>query len=226
MYQVGRVNKNGISAEREMKAIEDIMNQMIIMEHQLISYHIIRISDQLNTNNVVKGSGKVMGRQINFYIEKELEHQFMQFVFNKGYIIGGENLRNKQLIVFKNVKDIDPKIYSVCLYKEEYGQLIVENDCDYRIDYNKSPVIEFTDTFINYEEKSVMRGRMWMQPKHYDEHDNVVSKDLRLTKDCTSFVRWIKKYALYQEITKGKYIVKEYISENMKPIANSGFRLM
>lgn len=196
------------------------------MEHQFISYHIIRILNQLNTSNVIKESGKVMGRQINFYIEKELEKQLMQFVFNKGYIIVGEDLQNKQLIVFKNVNDIDPKIYSVFLYKEEYGQLRVENDCDYRIDYNKSPVIEFAQTFINHDEQSVMRGRMWMQPKYYDEHDNVVSKDLRLTKDFTSFVRWIKKYAPYQEITKGKYIVKEYISENMKVIANSGFRLM
>lgn len=35
--------------------------------------------------------------------------------------------------------------------------------------------------------------------------------------------RWIKKYVPYQEIKKGNYIIKEYVSDELKELQDKGF---
>jgi hypothetical protein len=53
-----------------------------------------------------------------------------------------------------------------------------------------------------------------------------VPKDSVLTKEYNTLVKWIKKNAHYQEVKKGEYVIKEYITDNMKSLEESGFKLI
>lgn len=167
-----------------------------------------------------------MGRQINFYIEKELEDKFMQKIFEDGFVVVAEDLENKKLVKFNELSEVNPQIHILYLYKENYGQIITDKEYEYRLDCLRSPVIEFTKTLIKYEKKIIIRGRLWVESKFYDKNGVVVNKDSRLISEYNLLAKWVKKNVPYQDILKGDYIVKEYITNRIKELSNCGFKLM
>lgn len=167
-----------------------------------------------------------MGKQINFYLENELEEKFIEQFFNQGFVVIAEDLENKKLVTFNELGEVNPQIYILYLYKKDYGQIVTDKECEYRLDYLRSPVIEFTRTLIKHEKKLITRGRVWMEPKFFDESGEVVNKDSRLTKEYNSLAKWIKKNVPLQDVSKGEYLIKEYITNSIKDVANRGFRLM
>lgn len=54
----------------------------------------------------------------------------------------------------------------------------------------------------------------------------VVNKDSRLISEYNLLAKWVKKNVPYQDILKGDYIVKEYITNRIKELSNCGFKLM
>ncbi|WP_042462543.1 hypothetical protein [Neobacillus dielmonensis] len=167
-----------------------------------------------------------MGKQINFYIETELQEKFLQHCFCMGFIILAEDLKEKKLVKFNELKDINPDIYILYLYKNIFGDIIVDENFTYRLNYLQSPVIEFTRNLIKPQEKKITRGRLWMESKYYDQYSEVVYKDQKLIKEYNALVKWLKKHVKLLEVRNGDYIVKEYVTGTIKDMTNDGFILM
>lgn len=167
-----------------------------------------------------------MGRQINFYMEETLQEQFIQKLFEKNFLIIAEDLENKKLVVYDEYQKFNSNTYTMYLYKNNFGELLTKEDCDYRLDYLKSPVIEFTKNLIKNDKMIITRGRLWLETKYYNDDGNIVCKDTIITQEYNALVRWIKNRIPFQEVTKEGYIVKEYVTDYMKGLADSGFWLM
>lgn len=167
-----------------------------------------------------------MGKQINFYIDKTVEDEFMKQIFSQGFVLIAEDLDNKKLVTFNDLETTNSQMYILYLYKKDFGPIVTDVECEYRLDYLRSPVIEFTRTLIKREKKLIIKGRIWLESKFYDMNGEVVNKDPGLTKEYNSLVKWIKKNVPLQDISKGDFIVKEYITKSIKVIADSGFKLI
>jgi len=114
------------------------------------------------------------------------------------------------------------------MYKDEYGKC--HWDARIRqIDSLRSPVIEFSKTMINYEEKRILRGRIWVGTQYYDENGYIVRKDPNLINEFESMVRWLRKRVPFQEARIGKAgneKLKNYICDDMKELADAGYWLL
>lgn len=167
-----------------------------------------------------------MGKQITFYVEKELEEKLIQQLFNEGFVIVAEDLENKELVTYDELQKVNPKAYIMYLYKNNFGKLIIDKECEFRLDSLRSPVIELTRTLIKNDKKIIIRGRVWVETKYYDENGEVIIKDSILTKEYNSLVKWIKKNVPFQEVIKGEYVIKEYVTDHIKSLAESDFKLI
>ena len=116
-------------------------------------------------------------------------------------------------------------VYGMYLYKPEYGDIVIRKDRKDILDVSTSPVIEFNKTSINEEKKKVIRGRLWVEIKYYDERGEIITKNDKLVKDYERLKRWIRKNVPYQEYKCGEYLVKEYVNNEMLELQNEGFIL-
>nr|WP_314458959.1 hypothetical protein [uncultured Clostridium sp.] len=167
-----------------------------------------------------------MGKQINFYIEKEFEEKLIQQIFNEGFVIVAEDLDEKMLVTYDEFQKVNPKVYIMYLYKKNFGKLVIDKDCEFRLDSLRSPIIELTRTLIKNDKKIVTRGRLWVETKYYDENGEIILKDSILTKEYNSLVKWIKKNVPNQEVMKGEYIIKEYVTDYIRNLTDNGFKLI
>ena len=62
-----------------------------------------------------------------------------------------------------------------------------------------------------------------MSSQYYDDEGMLIKKEGVLIKDYQMLTRWIKKYVPYQEIQKGNFIIKEYVSDELKELQDKDF---
>jgi hypothetical protein len=157
-----------------------------------------------------------MGRQINFYMSETVLAELIEFLKQNQFVYY-DYCANK----VDNVAD--KKLYTVYLYKENYG-VFLRNKSDSRyIDFMDGPVIEFSKSMIDAETKKLIRGRLWMDGWYFDEAGNKVKKSELLTKDYEKLVRWVKKHVPYQEYEQKGYILKEYINDEVIELQKQGY---
>lgn len=159
-----------------------------------------------------------MGRQINYYIDRKVENQFIKFVFENGFSILEEDLKNERINIYKDYLTFKTSQNKFFLYKKSYGDIKDINNFKFKIDFIISPVIEFTRTVVIENEKKIVRGRLWYEPKYFLENGELYSKDQSILKDFSMLVRWLKKNVLYTEIIEGGYPIKEYITDEIKKL--------
>ena len=116
-------------------------------------------------------------------------------------------------------------VFSLYLYKSNYGELVMQQGNGASMDTIKSPVIQFCKTSIKTEQKKILRGRLWIATQYYDDEGNWVKKSELFVKDYQKLNRWIKKNVPYQEIRKGEYLVKEYVNDELKELQEKGYVL-
>lgn len=167
-----------------------------------------------------------MGKQITFYIEKELEDEFIAYVFEKGFVMLHSDLEEKEILTYNESLQINEKAYILYLYKKDLGEIVTDKNCEYRLDCTRSPLLEFTRTLVKQDKKVIVRGRLWAELKYYDKNGDIIFKNSQLEKEFDILAKWLKKRIPFQEVKKGEYIVKEYITDNIKEATNRGFRLM
>ncbi len=155
-----------------------------------------------------------MGRQIYFYMSEAVQAELIEFLKQNQYVYY-DYYANK----VENVAD--KKLYTVYLYKENYGEFLRNNYR--RVDFMNGPVIEFSKSMIDAETKRLIRGRLWMDSWYFDEAGNKVKKSELLTKDYEKLVRWVKKHVPYQEYEQKGYILKEYISDEVIELQKQGY---
>jgi len=157
-----------------------------------------------------------VGRQINFYMSENVQQQFISFLHDNGFVF--LNNYSKEVNI-SEMKDV----YSLFLYKCDYGGIIMKCDNSGIMDIIKSPVIELNKTIVKDNEKKIIQGRLWLSHQYYDNNGNIIRKGKEIVKEYEKLVRWIKKNVPYQEIKKGKYLIKEYASDEIIDLQNQGY---
>jgi len=163
-----------------------------------------------------------MGKQINFYMSKDVEDEFIEYLKQNNFIFLITDFESNKIINTYGKTDNSSKLY---LFKEVYGDITMQEGVLSRLNTIKSPVIEFRRTIIKEDKKKILRGRIWVSNQYYDDYGTIIKKNPQLIQDYNSLVRWIKKHVPYQEIKKDEYSVKEYVNDEMKQLGEEGFTL-
>ena len=167
-----------------------------------------------------------MGRQINYYMSEEVDNKFIEFIKEQNYEFLFYDFKNNALIRLNKEKYNEFNEKYAYLYKPEYEELFMKDEPLVRIDQIASPVIDFTRTNIDHDEKIVIRGRIWIETKYYNSSGELVEKNAELVKDYNRLVRWIKKNVPFREIIQEDYVEKEYANDEIVELVNQGYRLI
>ena len=145
-----------------------------------------------------------MGRQINFYMNKKIEEQFIEFIRKQQFDI---------VDPMGNIVSDYKNTWRLFLYNPKYGQLIYV-DSNKIVDYNNIPVIEFQRTYI--DASKMREGRLYISS--YIKFTDEETKKLFI-KDYNALVRFIRKKIPYQQPFDGG--TKRYICDDLVDIFNS-----
>lgn len=152
-----------------------------------------------------------MSKQINFYMSKKKQEEFIDFLRMNSFLFLDASAK---VINESNLENIS----SLYLYKQKYGNIIINSTNQRTIDSIKSPIIQYKKTIIKENQKKVLRGRLWMANQYYDDEGYVISKGEILLRDYKMLLCWIKKNVPYQKIKKGEHYIKEYVSDELKEL--------
>ncbi|KKK36118.1 hypothetical protein WQ57_21145 [Mesobacillus campisalis] len=166
-----------------------------------------------------------MGKQIRFYIDRELEKDLIHFVIANGgeILFEGENL--KPISVTSLPEPFSGKgWFTSYLYKADFGELKYISLPNKRlvIDSTKSPVIEFSRTIIRSigKNKEISGGRFWLEMKYWNGENQLVQKPVELDQWYKALSKWIKEH-----VPKDKES-NSYVSPAIKDLLARGFKLM
>ena len=154
-----------------------------------------------------------MGKQINFYMSENVQKCFLECIERKGFVFLDSRMRCID-------NPYSTEIYNMYLFKPEYGEIIPKQENI--IDCIKSPVMQLSKTVIKYEERKILRGRLWISDS-YNINGKVTKKNQDFIKDYHMLQRWIKKNVPQQEIRKGDYIIKENVNNELLILQNQEF---
>ena len=143
-----------------------------------------------------------MSKQINYYMDKNTEHKFIQFALDNGLIFVKWSDGSK-------VNPFEDNSLFFFLTRDEY--LSFMKFTSYSVDDFHSLVIEFSRNNIIEEKKIVTRGRIYIS----DVYKEKTVYTNRFIEDYNVLCKWIKKNVPYQNYTNKGKIQKEYISDSM-----------
>ena len=169
-----------------------------------------------------------MGKQINFYIHKELELEFFNYLKKNNYILFiKKNIRPTNLefnfieINFENIK-VYGDIY-ICT-KESWTDIVktcINNPDKYIYDIlYEFDVIEFSRSFIRKENKEIDQGRLYYITYYYDKNGELIHKNKNLDKLYNKLCRWIRNVPR-TEIQINNIGQKHYISQPLIELINN-----
>ncbi len=161
-----------------------------------------------------------MGRQINFYMDKQVEREFFDFLSLNGYSILYENYREKKICKVISYEELDESMWIIFLYKEDFGLLQYSGEGDYKINKLCAPVIEWCRTIVKKEERTVKRGRIWISGEIEFKNSEI---EIQFRKEFDSLMRWIRKMVPKQEYDYKGYTIKDYISNDIKDYIMLGY---
>lgn len=119
-----------------------------------------------------------MGRQFTFVADKKDTEAFIEFVSKTGIVL----YKNK----FEGIIEVNsrPNVYWTIFYfyKEEFGGLRFLNSRGKKyISSLDSPVIEFSETSFREHKMEIIRGRLFVAMKFYDEYGELTNKNKSLS---------------------------------------------
>jgi len=145
-----------------------------------------------------------MSKQINYFMDKETEERFIQFVQDTGFYFIDWNDG-------KIVNPYEEKKLFYYIISEKYIKLLeYKNDT---VDSLNCLVIEYIRNNIIEEKKIITRGRIYISNAYKDERFFNYSGEF--LKDYNMLYKWIKKNVPCQNYSSRGVIQKEYISDSM-----------
>jgi hypothetical protein len=166
-----------------------------------------------------------MGRQINFYMNKNVEEEFIDKIFCDGYSLVVEYLEDEKITIYSNRADLVLDRSRCYIYNQKYGAIVTK--WKKYVDNWISPVIEFSRTTLDHEGRKVVRGRLWAQTQYYNSEGVTIHQNPDLLKEFNILVLWIKKRVPFQETIIGNYYkIKQYINDDILQLYNQGYRLL
>lgn len=136
-----------------------------------------------------------MGKQFGFLMDKKDEKNFLDYVLEIGKIYSKEQKFKAGQIYEVSDEFIEYNWFKVYFStKDEVNISYIElpNDRNY-IDGITQPIVEYCRTGINEPDKSVIRGRLWVEMKYYDDEDKLRSKSNELDKLYRDLCKWIRR---------------------------------
>lgn len=103
-----------------------------------------------------------MGRQINFYMSEKTQDSFIDFLRHQRF----EFLDNTAKQINQPNSNI---IFSLYLYKQDYGNIVMHPNNKESMNSIISPVIQLNKTIIKDEQKKILRGRLWISNQYYND---------------------------------------------------------
>jgi hypothetical protein len=168
-----------------------------------------------------------VGKQINFYLDDDTEQKFIEFILTSSdatMLLDGKPIDLDTLYTPFSER----RWYQIHIYKSHFGKLIIDELPMGRLEVNSlySPVIEYSRTAINFDKKQILRGRIWVEMKYWNENAVLVEKNRDLEKWYGTLNRWIKKNVVkVEEIINGfKYV--DYVSPTLLKLKDEGFKFM
>jgi len=161
-----------------------------------------------------------MGRQINFYMSESVEKEFFELLSIQGYKILYDGYDVDSIQELTSYDGMDRKKWLIILYKDFYGPLIYADREEKEINRNYSPVIEWSRTIINNNEKFIREGRIWIS-SWVEFEDSLIEEQFK--KDYNSLVRWIKKKVPREEYTWKGHILKRYKNTELQEYEDKGY---
>lgn len=159
-----------------------------------------------------------MGKQINFYMDKKVEDEFIKFIYKIKFEVLEENEEKKRIESYKKYDEFNPKGIQLFLYKKNYGNIVKLKNCDCAINSISSPVIEFMRTIIIDCDKEIVGGRIWYEQKYYNNDGELIKKNEQILKDYNMLVRWIKKNTIYTDVNNLGFTSKYYVTKEIEKI--------
>ncbi len=155
-----------------------------------------------------------MSRQINFYMDKTTEFQFIQFIKNSGFIF----VRRSDGIT---VDPCDDKDLFLFIIREKYLQFLKFRNNS--VDVLNSLGIEYRRNNIIEDKKIVTGGRIYICDAYKDEKYSIYMEDF--VKDYNKLKGWIIKRVPYQNYyNMGKIKNKVYICDSMLMYSENNYR--
>ncbi len=154
-----------------------------------------------------------MSRQINYYMGKKEETQFIQFVLGNNLIFINRNDGTK-------VNPLEDKGLFYCITKEAYLSLLTfRNNA---VDILHSLVIEYSKNNVIEDKSIVTRGRIYISDACRESKYLAYADDF--VKDYSLLSNWIKKNIPFQEYVNLGKIQKTYISDSMLAFSDRNYR--
>ncbi len=160
-----------------------------------------------------------MGVQINFYIDNELQQDFIRYIYQSDYKIMDCMSANNQLNIydkFDNVIHLERPFYIVNpfdlnnIFIKSWGQ----------IDPLNSHIIEFITTDIDCKKMKISQGRLWLEKYVYVNNEKTL-KSQSLIDMYSSLCKWIKKNTQYTLIGQSK----KYVTDKIINLISEGYIL-
>ncbi|MDO5151300.1 MAG: hypothetical protein Q4D76_18215 [Oscillospiraceae bacterium] len=169
-----------------------------------------------------------MGKQINFFIDRETEERFLIYIRKNGVAIFEGNNNNPQVVDELPVPFSGKGCFKIYLYKTNNGDLKLKKLSTGRecIDSIESPVIEFSRTIIREDTKEVTKGRLWVETKYYNDNGELVIKNGMLEEWYKDLCKWIKKNAPRIEVSNNGKNHNVYITKQVLQLLEQGYKLV
>lgn len=165
------------------------------------------------------------------------EREFIRFVTNNGGELwcGGWNKNriwdNPYQVEVSDAIDKLNEYQKLWIYKKDFGnsQFHVEPGLGQSISGFAEPMIELCKTHVSPEEKTISRGRIWVQLSYWNNENQLVYKPESVKKFYQSLSRWIRKNLVKIETgiyERTGYIYMELVSiEIYRLIEQKGYHI-
>lgn len=164
-----------------------------------------------------------MGKQLGFVMDKHDKEEFLKYVLDKGVIYTCDNYKEQQILqvsellkndgwfrVYVTVKSEIPITYTPLSDNRKY------------IDGISEPVIEILNSAICESDKRIVRGRLWVEMKYFNNEGELITKCRELDELYKDLCKWIRKNLKKVSVElRGR---KEYISESLSKIGEKGYK--
>ena len=172
-----------------------------------------------------------MGRQYHFYMGREDEELFLEYLKQNQYVVYQDNRDGKPKVI-DQWPEPDSRTcawFILYLYRKDFGGVVFSDSLgDGRLFINPgdASVIEFSRTCINPKDKRIISGRIWLEMNCYDKNDMLWHKSENLIKAYNNIKKWIrkqlKKVDMYTE--SGDHIKGDFSEDILKLVTEEGYR--
>lgn len=154
-----------------------------------------------------------MSKQINYYMDKNAEKDFIEYIYDNSFMF--INWYDGTII---NPYEDNSLFYFIT--REKYlPYLKFRNNA---VDVLHCLVIEYARNNIIEDKKIVTRGRIYISDAYKDKQYSVYTKDF--VNDYNTLKNWIKNHIPYQNYNNMDKIYKEYICDSMLKYSENNYR--